>query len=142
KLALKVMVAQGGGAIVNTASVSGVAGDYGLVAYNAAKAGVVNLTRVTAIEYARKGIRCNAICPGPILTKAMERFRGARPETAGRIAEAIPMGRFGTPEEIANVAVFLASDEASFVTGAFVVADGGLWSHSGMPALSGVGPEG
>jgi len=126
---------------VNTASVSGLAGDYGLGAYNAIKAGVVNLTRVTGIEYARKGIRCNAVCPGPIGTPPLLRLEDARPEMVGRVREAIPMGRLGEPQEIANVVLFLASDEASFVTGAYVVADGGLWAHTGMPSLTGSGPE-
>jgi meso-butanediol dehydrogenase / (S,S)-butanediol dehydrogenase / diacetyl reductase len=137
----KAMLAQKRGAIVNTASVSGLAGDYTLGAYNAVKAGVVNITRVTGIEYARKGIRCNAVCPGPIGTPPLLALEKQRPETVKRIREAIPMGRLGEPQEIANVVLFLASDEASFVTGAFFVADGGLWAHSGMPSLSGEGPE-
>jgi meso-butanediol dehydrogenase/(S,S)-butanediol dehydrogenase/diacetyl reductase len=141
KCALGVMLPQGKGAIVNTASVSGLAGDYTLGAYNAVKAGVVNITRVTGIEYARKGIRCNAVCPGPIGTPPLLRMEDARPDIVGRIREAIPMGRLGEPQEIANVVLFLASDEASFVTGAMFVADGGLWAHSGMPSLSGEGPE-
>jgi meso-butanediol dehydrogenase/(S,S)-butanediol dehydrogenase/diacetyl reductase len=141
KMALGSMLKQGKGAIINTASVSGLAGDYTLGAYNAVKAGVVNLTRVTGIEYARKGIRCNAICPGPILTPPLQRLGARQPEIFARIKDAIPMGRYGEPQEIANVALFLASDDASFVTGACVVADGGLWAHSGMPSLSGQGPE-
>ena len=141
KLALEPMLRQGKGAILNTASVSGLAGDYTLGVYNAVKAGVVNLSRVTGIEYARKGIRCNAICPGPILTPPLQRLGESQPDVFARIKEAIPMGRYGEPQEVANVALFLASDEASFVTGAFIVADGGLWAHSGMPSLSGQGPE-
>jgi meso-butanediol dehydrogenase/(S,S)-butanediol dehydrogenase/diacetyl reductase len=140
KCAIPYMLEQGGGAIVNTASVSGLAGDYGLGPYNVAKAGVVNMTRVFAMEYARRNIRCNALCPGPIGTPAMRAAEVARKDVLDRIKQAIPMGRLGTPEEMANVALFLASDEASFVTGAFVVADGGLWSHSGMPSLTGVEP--
>ncbi len=141
RCAIEVMLPNRRGAIVNTASVSGLAGDYTLGAYNAVKAGVVNITRVTGIEYARKGIRCNAVCPGPIATPPLLRLEDARPDTVARIREAIPMGRLGEPQEIANVVLFLASDEASFVTGAFFVADGGLWAHSGMPSLSGQGPE-
>jgi meso-butanediol dehydrogenase/(S,S)-butanediol dehydrogenase/diacetyl reductase len=141
KIALGPMLKQGKGAIINTASVSGLAGDYTLGAYNAVKAGVINISRVTGIEYARKGIRCNAICPGPILTPPLKRLGESRPEVFARIKEAIPMGRYGEPQAIANVALFLASDDASFVTGAFFVADGGLWAHSGMPSLSGQGPE-
>jgi meso-butanediol dehydrogenase/(S,S)-butanediol dehydrogenase/diacetyl reductase len=140
KLAIHHMLEQGGGAIVNTASVSGLAGDYGLGPYNAAKAGVINITRVFAMEYAQKNIRCNAVCPGPIGTLALRAMEVSRKEVMDRIKKAIPMGRLGTPQEMANVALFLASDEASFVTGAFFVADGGLWAHSGMPSLTGVEP--
>jgi meso-butanediol dehydrogenase/(S,S)-butanediol dehydrogenase/diacetyl reductase len=141
RFAIEVMLPQKHGAIVNTASVSGLAGDYALGAYNAVKHGVVGLTKTTGIEYARKGIRCNAVCPGPIGTPPLLRMEDARPDIVGRVREAIPMGRLGEPQEIANVVLFLASDEASFVTGAFFVADGGLWAHSGMPSLSGQGPE-
>jgi meso-butanediol dehydrogenase/(S,S)-butanediol dehydrogenase/diacetyl reductase len=135
------MLTQGGGAIVNTASVSGVAGDFGLGPYNASKAGVVNMTRVFAIEYARKNIRCNALLPGPIGTPPLRAREKTDPVTMDKIKDAIPMGRLGTPQEMANVALFLASDEASFVTGAAYVADGGLNAHSGMPSLTGVYPD-
>ena len=141
KLALTPMVAQGNGSIVMTASVSGLAGDYGLGAYNVLKAGVVNLARVTAIEYARKGVRCNAICPGPIATPPIGMLKEHMPHIWDDIKDAIPMGRYGKPEEIANVAVFLASDESSFVTGTHIVADGGLHAHSGMPPIGGLGPD-
>jgi len=141
KLAVAHMLRQGGGAIVNTASVSGVAGDFGLGPYNASKAGVVNMTRVFAIEYARKNIRCNALLPGPIGTPPLRAREKSDPVTMDRIKDAIPMGRLGTPQEMANVALFLASDEAGFVTGAAYVADGGLNAHSGMPSLTGVFPD-
>ena len=141
KLAVAHMLKQGGGAIVNTASVSGIAGDFGLGPYNASKAGVVNMTRVFAIEYARKNIRCNALLPGPIGTPPLRAREKSDPVTMDRIKDAIPMGRLGTPQEMANVALFLASDEAGFVTGAAYVADGGLNAHSGMPSLTGVFPD-
>jgi meso-butanediol dehydrogenase/(S,S)-butanediol dehydrogenase/diacetyl reductase len=141
KLAVGHMLRQGGGAIVNTASVSGVAGDFGLGPYNASKAGVVNMTRVFAIEYARKNIRCNALLPGPIATPPLRAREKSDPVTMDKIKDAIPMGRLGTPQEMANVALFLASDEAGFVTGAAYVADGGLNAHSGMPSLTGVFPD-
>ena len=105
KIALGPMLQQGKGAIINTASVSGLAGDYTLGVYNAVKAGVVNISRVTGIEYARKGIRCNAICPGPILTPPLKQLGESRPEVFERIRQAIPMGRYGEPQEIANVAL-------------------------------------
>ena len=132
KLAIPHFLRQGGGAIVNTASVSGVAGDFGLGPYNASKAGVVNITRVFAIEYGRKHIRCNAVLPGPIGTPPLLARKKTDPETMEKIEQAIPMGRLGTPQEMANVALFLASDEASFVNGAAYIADGGLNAHSGM----------
>jgi meso-butanediol dehydrogenase/(S,S)-butanediol dehydrogenase/diacetyl reductase len=141
RCALEVMVARRKGAIINTGSVSGLAADYGLGAYNAIKAGVINLTRATAIEYARKGIRCNAVCPGAILTPPIMKSRNANPELAEKTERAIPMGRYGEPVEIANVVVFLASDEASYVNGTTIVADGGLMAHTGIPSVSGAGPE-
>jgi meso-butanediol dehydrogenase/(S,S)-butanediol dehydrogenase/diacetyl reductase len=141
RCALAVMVPQGKGAIVNTGSVSGMAGDYGLGAYNAIKAGVINLTRATAIEYARKGIRCNAVCPGAILTPPILKSRRAMPELAARSEAVIPMGRYGEPIEIANVVLFLASDEASYVNGTTIVADGGLLAHTGLPSVAGGGAD-
>ncbi len=134
KLVLPIMQAQRSGAIVNTASISGLRADYGIAAYNAAKAGVINLTRVAAIEYARNGVRVNCICPGaidtPLLAPAL-----AFPGFAERFYEAIPMGRLGKPEEMANVILFLASDLASFVTGAAFVADGGQTAKTGSPSF-------
>jgi len=131
--ALPVMLRQGGGAIVNTASISGLFGDYGIAAYNAMKAGVVNFTRTVAMEYAPHNIRCNCICPGaidtPLLRRSLDTIQGFSQATIA----AIPMGRLGRPEEMANVAMFLASDLASYVTGAAFVADGGLTAKTGIP---------
>jgi meso-butanediol dehydrogenase / (S,S)-butanediol dehydrogenase / diacetyl reductase len=141
KLALVPMLAQGSGVIVNTASIAGLAAEFNLGAYNTLKAGVISLTRSTGIEYARKGIRCNAVCPGPILTNAFRGLDDVSPGVIERTASAIPMGRFGEPQEIANVALFLASDDASFVTGAHFVADGGLHAHDGLPSLWGPGAD-
>ncbi|MBI4608268.1 MAG: SDR family oxidoreductase [Candidatus Rokubacteria bacterium] len=153
--ALPVMRAQGGGAIVNTASISGLAGDFGLAAYNAAKAAVVNLTRTAALEFARHRIRVNCICPGGIQTPLLGSLLGDnapvphwRTAHAGRSAltpeqgrrfrerleKAHPLGRLGGPEEIAAVVCFLASDEASFITGAAIVADGGIMAGTGIPS--------
>jgi meso-butanediol dehydrogenase / (S,S)-butanediol dehydrogenase / diacetyl reductase len=134
KVAIPIMRAQKGGAIVNTASISGLRADYGIAAYNAAKAGVINLTRVAAVEYARDGIRANCICPGaidtPLLAPALE-----QPGFAAAFNQVIPMGRLGKPEEMANVVLFLASDLASFVTGAALVADGGQTAKTGSPSF-------
>jgi meso-butanediol dehydrogenase / (S,S)-butanediol dehydrogenase / diacetyl reductase len=141
RCALEVMVAQRKGVIVNTGSVSGLAADYGLGAYNAIKAGVINLTRATAIEYARKGIRCNAVCPGAILTPPILKSRRALPDLAAKTEQAIPMGRYGEPSEIANVVLFLVSDEASYVNGTCIVADGGLTAHTGIPSVAGTGAD-
>ncbi|WP_330231484.1 SDR family oxidoreductase [Nocardia sp. NBC_00508] len=141
KVALGVMVPNGGGVIINTASVAALAADYTLAAYSAAKAGVINLTRVTAIDYARKGIRCNAICPGPIWTHSEKAFQEVPDEMSKALLHAVPMGRLGRPEEVANLALFLASDESSFVTGSHCLIDGGLFAQTGMPSLSGAGAE-
>ena len=131
RFALPQMVAQGGGVIVNTASVSGLAADYLLGAYNAAKAGVINLTRTAAIEYARKNIRVNAVCPGSVATPPLLRAIG---EGEGRrlLEDHHPLGRIGLPEEIARVVLFLASEDSSFMTGSIVVADGGISAHTGL----------
>jgi meso-butanediol dehydrogenase/(S,S)-butanediol dehydrogenase/diacetyl reductase len=129
---LPVMLAQGGGAIVNTASISGIGADYGIAAYNAMKAAVINFTKATAIEYARDNIRCNCICPGMIDTALFQKSLTI-PGFEDAALAAVPIGRFGRPEEMANVALFLASDLASYVTGAAVVADGGLTAQTGVP---------
>jgi meso-butanediol dehydrogenase/(S,S)-butanediol dehydrogenase/diacetyl reductase len=141
RCALGVMVPQRKGVIVNTGSVSGIAADYGLGAYNAIKAGVINLTRATAIEYARKGIRCNAVCPGVILTPPIRKSMDSSPGYAKATRETIPMGRCGEPSEIANVVLFLVSDDSSYVNGTTIVADGGLLAHTGFPSLTGAGAD-
>ena len=139
--AASVMVRQGGGAIVNTASVSGLGADYGLGTYNIVKAGVISLTKATAIEYARKKIRCNAVCPGPIATPPLRRLRDRHPERIAAMVAAVPMGRMGEPQEIANAVLFLASEEASYITGTTLVVDGGLMAHTGLPSITGQGPD-
>ncbi len=128
KEAIPVMKAQGGGVILNTASQLGVVGIAGNVVYPATKGAVVQMTRCLAIDHAADGIRVNSLCPGPIDTPLTRRNRQASgdPEAAlrSRLTQ-IPLGRIGEAVEMANVAVFLCSDEASFVTGAAVLADGG-----------------
>jgi meso-butanediol dehydrogenase / (S,S)-butanediol dehydrogenase / diacetyl reductase len=133
KRAIPELLRRGGGAIVNTASISGLFGDFAIGAYNAAKAGVVNLTRVTAIEYAARGIRVNCVCPGAIDTPLL-RPSLSLPGFGEATTAAIPMRRRGKPEEMANVVLFLASDLASYVTGTAVVADGGLTAQTGLPS--------
>ena len=131
--ALGLMLEQGdGGVVLNTASVSGLLADFGMIAYNVVKAGVVNLTRVTGIEYRARGIRCNAICPGPVNTPGILAIDRLLPERTDAMRAAIPMGRFAEPHEVAGVAVFLASDAASGVSGATFVVDGGLTARAAL----------
>ncbi|QUD89968.1 SDR family NAD(P)-dependent oxidoreductase [Phenylobacterium montanum] len=135
RAAIPLMRAAGGGVIVNTASISGLAGDYGFTAYNAAKGAVINYTRALAIDHAREGIRVNALCPGLIdtpLTAVAKQMSGVLDVWL----EGIPMGRAGTPEEMAKVVAFLASDDASYVTGAIMIADGGATAGTGQPDLA------
>ncbi len=120
------------GAIVNIASISGLLGDYGMSAYNASKGAVVNLTRSLALETAQYGIRVNAVCPGLIDTP-MSAPGLQRQEDLDFWLERIPLGRRGLPAEMASVAAFLASDDASYVTGTNIAADGGVTAHTGQP---------
>ncbi len=117
------MLKQDGGAIVNTASISGLIGDKNMCAYNASKHGVNGLSKGAAVEYSRQGIRVNSVCPGVIRTSMVERLiaSGAQSET-----DLGPMGRLARPEEIGEVVVWLCSDAASFVTGHTMAADGGF----------------
>ncbi len=119
------MQEQGGGSIVNTASIYGLAGAPGSTAYNAAKHGVVGVTRVAALEYATAGIRVNAVCPGYIRTPMTVPGIEADPESGRRMIAQTPMGRLGEAEEIAEAVVWLCSDAASFVTGHTMTVDGG-----------------
>jgi NAD(P)-dependent dehydrogenase (short-subunit alcohol dehydrogenase family) len=120
------MLKQGGGAIVNMSSVAGLVGFPGIPAYVASKHGVLGLTRTAALEYAKQGIRVNAVCPGVIRTEMIERFTGGDPQAEGQLAASEPVGRMGTPEEVAEAVVWLCSDDASFVTGHPLVIDGGM----------------
>jgi NAD(P)-dependent dehydrogenase (short-subunit alcohol dehydrogenase family) len=120
------MLRQGGGAIVNTASVAGLIGVRGQPAYVASKHGVNGLTKVAALENARSGIRVNSVCPGAIRTPMIERFVALSPDfDEEKMVEMEPVGRMGTPEEIAAAVVWLSSDAASFVTGHNMTVDGG-----------------
>lgn len=122
--------AGGGGAIVNTASVAGVEGAKNLPAYVASKHGVMGLTRTAALEYATRGIRVNAVCPGPIRTRMLEAIMEENPRMEPAMIAAVPMRRLGAPEEIAEAVVWLCSDRASYVTGQGLVVDGGFTAGS------------
>ncbi|MGY9074681.1 MAG: SDR family NAD(P)-dependent oxidoreductase [Acidimicrobiales bacterium] len=135
KYAVPVMEAGGGGSIVNTASISGLHGDGGAVVYAASKAAVINLTRALSTDHAPSGIRVNAICPGTIETPPVQRMM-ADPAALETNVRAHSLGRLGQPHEIANAAVWLASDEASFVTGEAIVVDGGLKAQSPLGRLA------
>jgi NAD(P)-dependent dehydrogenase (short-subunit alcohol dehydrogenase family) len=119
------MLKQGGGTIVNCASVAGLVGIAGLPAYEASKHGVVGLTRTAALETVKQNIRINAVCPGAILTPMLERFMASSPEARATVVASEPIGRIGKPEEIAECVLWLCSDASSFVTGQALAADGG-----------------
>lgn len=125
KYAIPLMLEGGGGSIINTASVAGLVGFPGIPAYCASKGGVIQLTKTAALEYATSGIRVNAICPGIIHTPMVDRLIGDRPRMEAALNASEPVGRMGSPEEIASAAVYLASDESTFVTGTTVTVDGG-----------------
>jgi 3alpha(or 20beta)-hydroxysteroid dehydrogenase len=130
KYVLPVMIKQKSGAVVNTASVAGWIGSPGLVAYIASKHAVMGITKTAALEVATQGIRVNAVCPGPINTRMMRSIEaGAAPQDPAaalkQFEATIPDGRYGEPEEVARLVVFLASDIASHITAQSVVIDGG-----------------
>ncbi len=120
------MLESGGGSIVNVASFVALMGAAtAQIAYTASKGGVLSMTREIAVEYARRGIRANALCPGPIETPLLEELLADPARRARRMVH-IPMGRLGRAEELARAALFLASDDSSFMTGAALVVDGGI----------------
>ena len=123
---IPVMQAAGGGSIVNIASVNGLIGLQAIHAYSAAKGGVIALTRSMAVAHGKDNIRINCICPGTIQTEVWEPMIERNPQILDEITPWYPLGRIGQPVDIANAALFLASDEASFATGAVFVIDGGL----------------
>ena len=129
KFELAVMVKQGSGAIVNLSSVAGVTGFPGHAAYTASKHGVIGLTKTAAIDYAKAGIRVNAICPAytrtPMLTRMLEQI----PDLEAKLISRVPLRRLGTAEEIAQAAIYLFSDAAAFITGHSLVMDGGIMAE-------------
>ena len=126
KYELQQMVAQGGGVIVNTASVAGLVGAHSLPIYSASKHAVVGLTKSAAVEYARKGVRVNAVCPTVIRTPMVERGLAALPQFMDVVKQSIPMRRIGEPEEVAAAVLWLCSDASRFVTGTTLTVDGGF----------------
>jgi 3-oxoacyl-[acyl-carrier protein] reductase len=130
KYTLPLMVKAGkGGSVINQASIAGLIAVRGGAAYSAAKAGVIAMTRVAALEYGRYNIRVNSICPGAIETPMAQRIRGGEPPKPKALQRISVFGRMADPDEIAKVALFLASDDASFATGAPFIIDGG-WTIS------------
>jgi NAD(P)-dependent dehydrogenase (short-subunit alcohol dehydrogenase family) len=119
------MIGQGGGSIVNMASGAGLVGFAGLPAYVASKHGVVGLTRAAALDHIKDGVRINAVCPGSVRTPMLEAFMGGDERVERMMAKAAPIGRLGTPDEIAAAVVWLCSDAASFVVGHAFPVDGG-----------------
>ncbi|MCP3032578.1 SDR family oxidoreductase [Halobacillus sp. A1] len=135
KYLIPLMLEGGSGSIINTSSMSGRAADLDRSGYNAAKGGITNFTKAMAIDYAREGIRVNSIAPGTIETPLIDELAGSKQQNQGKeFREAnkwvTPMGRLGRPEEVADVALFLASDESSYVTGEDITVDGGLMAYT------------
>jgi NAD(P)-dependent dehydrogenase (short-subunit alcohol dehydrogenase family) len=134
KYEIRQMLKQGGGgAIVNMASIAGLMGSAGAAGYSASKHGVLGLTKTAALENARSGIRVNAVCPGAIETSMAERLFGA-PEVHKYVLGFHPIGRFGTPAEVAEAVVWMCSDRASFMTGQSLVLDGGFLAGPNPPS--------
>ena len=126
KMEIPLMLRNGRGVIVNCASVAGLNGFRGLPAYVATKHGVVGLTKTAALEYAKEGIRVNAVCPGVIHTEMVDRLTGLDKEVEKQFVGLEPLGRMGDPEEVAEAVIWLCSDAASFVTGISLPVDGGF----------------
>lgn len=127
KAALPYMLEQGKGSIINTASFVAVMGAAtSQISYSASKGGVLSMTRELGVQFAREGVRVNALCPGPVNTPLLQELFAKDEERAARRLVHVPMGRFGEPEEMANAVLFLASDESSFMTASTFLVDGGI----------------
>ncbi|MEZ5571114.1 MAG: SDR family NAD(P)-dependent oxidoreductase [Halioglobus sp.] len=137
RAAIPLLRKRGGGSIVNIASLSGVRADYGFAAYNAAKAGVINLTRTIALDHAQENIRATAVCPGYIATP-LTATAGAIDAIHHEWCTRIPLQRPGTAEEVAQLVVFLLSPASSYITGTKIVIDGGLGSSNNQPNIPGI----
>ncbi|MCW2802332.1 MAG: hypothetical protein QOF52_2896 [Propionibacteriaceae bacterium] len=127
KAALPYMLEQGRGSIINTASFVAVMGAAtSQISYSASKGGVLSMSRELGVQFARQGVRVNALCPGPVNTPLLQELFASDPERAARRLVHVPMGRFAEPEEMANAVLFLASDESSFITASTFLVDGGI----------------
>ncbi len=126
KAELVVMLGQGAGVIVNDSSLNGLRASLRRPAYIASKHAVLGLTRSAALDYGRDGIRVNAVCPGPIDTAMMGQVEEADPDARRRIERSVPLGRYGTPEEVAELVAWLCSDASSYVNGQAYTIDGGI----------------
>jgi NAD(P)-dependent dehydrogenase (short-subunit alcohol dehydrogenase family) len=127
KTVLPYMLAQKKGSIINTASFVAVMGAAtSQISYTASKGGVLSMSRELGVQFARQGVRVNALCPGPVNTPLLQELFASDPERAGRRLVHIPVGRFAEPDEIANAVLFLASDESSFITASQFMVDGGI----------------
>ena len=127
KAALPYMLDQGKGSIINTASFVAVMGAAtSQISYSASKGGVLSMSRELGVQFARQGVRVNALCPGPVNTPLLQELFAADPERAARRLVHVPLGRFAEPEEMANAVLFLASDESSFMTASTFLVDGGI----------------
>ena len=134
RAALRHMTAQGSGSIINTASFVAVMGSAtSQISYTASKGGVLAMSRELGVQFARQGIRVNALCPGPVNTPLLQELFAKDPERAARRLVHIPMGRFANPEELAAAVAFLASDDASFITASTFLVDGGISGHYVTP---------
>lgn len=122
---ISLMIKNGGGAIVNCSSIAGLVGFQGSPAYVASKHGILGLTKTAALEFAKQNVRVNAICPGVIQTPMIDRVTSKNISLQKQLMDSEPIGRLGTPDEIASAALWLCSDQSSFVTGHSLVVDGG-----------------
>src|SRR6266446_3495223 len=129
KYEIPLMLRQVGGVIINLSSVAGVTGFPAHAAYTASKHGVIGLTKTAALEYAKHGLRVNALCPAYTRTPMLERMMTAHPSLEAKLQARVPLGRLGTAEEIAAAAVYLCTDAASFITGHALVMDGGIMAE-------------